>query len=166
MLRVLVVRKFPSACEFCGTQFQSLKNNVQRWFRNIWWSLVEAKSSKNKIRKHAQSENSGKLLEAKAKQRVVDENLFNDKDLKDTFWQISIILFCDLCSVCGTFENGWIIVNVLDMNNDSRVVFFQVIWCCQTKFILISVKLIRAKERERERKKNLRFNLFFHLELT
>lgn len=79
-------------------------------------------------------------------QSVMSEIKFSVKDLsehdyieilslKDTrpqnrFRQVSIVLFGDLSPVSGSFKNWWIVVYILNMDDDRRVVLLQVIRSC------------------------------------
>lgn len=48
-------------------------------------------------------------------------------DLEHAFGQIAIVLLGDLGAICGTLEHGWIVVDILDMDDDGRVVLLQVV---------------------------------------
>lgn len=62
------------------------------------------------------------------------------KDLQNTLRQVTIVLFCNLCSIRWTLKDGRIVVNIFNMYHDGRVVFFQVIRCCQAKLILVKIE--------------------------
>lgn len=64
------------------------------------------------------------------------------KDLQNTLRQVTIVLFCNLCSIRWPLKNGRVVVNIFNMYHDSCVVFFQVIRRCQAEFILVKDRRI------------------------
>lgn len=57
-------------------------------------------------------------------------------DLQHTFGQVAIILFSNLSTICGSLENGRIVIHILDMDNDCGIVLLQIIGCSQTQLVL------------------------------
>lgn len=57
-------------------------------------------------------------------------------DLQHTFGQVAIILFSYLSTICGSLENGRIVIHVLDMDNDCGIVLLQIVGCSQTQLVL------------------------------
>lgn len=52
-----------------------------------------------------------------------------NNNLQDTFGQISVILFCDLGTICWPFKNRRIIIYIFHMDHDGGVIFLQVVRC-------------------------------------
>ena len=57
-------------------------------------------------------------------------------NLEDSFGQISVVLLCDLGLVGGPVKHGRIVVDVIDVNNDRRIVFVQIVRGDQTQLVL------------------------------
>lgn len=56
--------------------------------------------------------------------------------LQYTLREISVVLFCDLCPVSGTLEDGRVVVDILHVNHYDRVVFLQVVRRSQLQLVL------------------------------
>ena len=57
-------------------------------------------------------------------------------NLEDSFGQISVVLLCDLGLVGGPVKHGRIVVDVIDVTNDRRIVFVQIVRGDQTQLVL------------------------------
>ena len=54
----------------------------------------------------------------------------------DSFWQISIILLCNLSFVGRSVKDRGVVINIIDMNDHSGVVLIQIVTRHKSELVL------------------------------
>ena len=69
-------------------------------------------------------------------------------NLKNTFRKKPIVLFRDLCLVRRSVKGWWVVVDILNIDDNRRVVLIQIVGSNQTQFVLS-----RETQRQQERRR-------------